>query len=170
MSETSSKVRWTTYRRRVNSYLKDVDFDGLDNASDDEYMGDEFKTATDTSFKTLHSNVVASLSTDVDMDIEEPVLMSTTPSTTSQTVMADNLSSDDLQWKFIDSDNRDDSDSDYDDDELTGETKSANLSCDIGKWACSFNITHAALNGLLKCLKENGLDVPTCAKTLLKTR
>jgi hypothetical protein len=37
------------------------------------------------------------------------------------------------------------------------------------QWACQHSLSHAAMNDLLKLLKKQNMDVPTCAKTLLKT-
>lgn len=39
----------------------------------------------------------------------------------------------------------------------------------LAHWACSHNVTHAALSDLLKLLKVLGLDVPLTAASLLKT-
>lgn len=43
------------------------------------------------------------------------------------------------------------------------------LCSDLAKWACEFNVSHAAVNGLLTVLKSQSLSVPSTAKTLLKT-
>ena len=39
----------------------------------------------------------------------------------------------------------------------------------LTEWAIGHNITHLAINNLLKLLQNCNIDVPTCAKTLLNT-
>lgn len=84
------------------------------------------------------------------------------PSQTA-TLRATNGQIDEAEMEYISSD------SDSDSEEVLNDSRSISARQFLAKWMAEFQVTHAALNELLKFLRHIGVDVPKCAATLMKT-
>ena len=176
--KSTYKSQWITYRRKVCKFLtnletlpeEDVDeqakqdvveesqvkcsrfeWDGTQTSCVDFQSAEVCATVNSEASGSVCGSMHSELSTDCELMWSEPEKRST----------------DENCWTIIDAEvemRLSDSESDCDCDEQS----SSDVTESLAHWACVHNVTHSALNDLLKILKLQGLSVPLTAQSLQK--
>ena len=159
-----SKHTWRSSKRAVEKFLKKT-------------LEAHYENNTETVYESLSQShmplpLAAVVTTERpenwedQVEIESPALDIRGAASDSSTEQGDQSSdSIDDPWRPLDLEGQNHYTSDSEEDEPRRES----LRDETAKWACQFNVTHSALNGLLKILQSHQLDVPASATTLLKT-
>jgi len=185
-SNKKRKLRWTVCKRRVNKFLEQL------------HPQDSYGSDDNDDNRTLDLQACARSSPTLSSGGHEPFAvlcndeMIAVNSSVSELAVDNENHTSDLEWHNADSDCEDSSiaDCESDSEATTGDRayneevlhSDSESDCDasmqdsynrvrqgLAEWAIGHNITHLAINDLLKLLQNCNIDVPACAKTLLNT-
>jgi hypothetical protein len=158
-------ARWMACRRKVKKFLTAANVSSQGGHHEgNEQLADDAETPMCTD--TLVGPFVAVCHSSGNVEGPQPQLLRCSSSPTKS--QADSETACD-EWKKIDDAEMEYISSDSDSDEVFNESRSINARQFLAKWMAEFQVTQAALNELLKFLRQIGVDVPKCAATLMKT-
>ena len=159
MQSTRSQYRWRECRRKVQKFLGMADVSAQGTVSCDasdrieSFAADEsYELTNETSFMIIHPDLPAETSTSASSPVDGNAMR--------DCEMTEGC------WNYVDVAEIQTSDSDSDNGDVSSAQNTKQI---LSQWACTHNVTHAALTDLLKGLKLLGLDVPVSAASLLKT-
>jgi hypothetical protein len=161
-------ARWMACRRKVSNFLATSSVSSQGGSHEGSEQLVDGRDCSEAETRTQVGPFVAECPSSGIFEVTQPQPLRRSSSSTESESDSDTACD---EWTKIDEAEMEyiSSDSDSDSEEVLNDSRSISARQFLAKWMAEFQVTHAALNELLKFLRHIGVDVPKCAATLMKT-